>query len=256
MTTGVGSMLRRVQGVALAAALVAVLTTLLAPRVQAEGRNSAKVSYLEGKATSQAAGTGPKVALAKDGLVYEDDVVETEPGAKVELRTQDGSAIRVGPSSKLLVKSAYFGQGGEKKFTAKLFFGQVWTKVTGLVGGDSKFEVETDNAVAGVRGTTFRIDAKADKSVIMRVYAGSVAMASAALAQKKAEAPKGKRAQIKGPTAISANEWEKLVGKMMQISVNADGTSGEPTAFAAKDDVGDEWAAWNTAMDEKADKKK
>jgi hypothetical protein len=42
----------------------------------------------------------------------------------------------------------------------------------------------------------------------------------------------------------------------MQLSVNADGTSGDPVAFTAKADEGDEWAAWNTAMDEKLDGRK
>jgi hypothetical protein len=215
----------------------------------AEAPRSAKVSFLEGKAW-RVTSAGTKAPLAKDGEVFENDTVETEPVTRVELRTQDGSAVRVGPSSKLVLKAAYFGPAGEKKFSAKLFFGQVWTKVSGVMGGNSKFEVETDNAVAGVRGTTFRIDAKSDKSVVMKVYAGAVAMASSGLVQKKADAPKTGRKQIGGPVQVSAGEWEKLVGAMMQISVNADGTAGDPVAFKAGDDAGDDWASWNQKLDE------
>jgi hypothetical protein len=254
LKTGIGTVLRNVREAALLAAFVAVMVALLAPVVRADERNSAKVSFLEGKATNATGGSGAKAPLAVGAAVFENDLVETEAGAKVELKTADGSVIRIGPASKMQLKSAYFGAKGEKKFSAKLFFGQVWSKVSGLVGSDSKFEVETDNAVAGVRGTTFRVDAKSDKSLVMKVYAGSVAMASATLAQK-AHTP-GKRTQIKGPSQISAADWEKLVGKMMQLSVNADGTSGDPVAFTAKADEGDEWAAWNTAMDEKLDGRK
>src|SRR6185312_3472562 len=106
-----------------------------------------------------------KLAIGSD--VYENDTVETAAGAKLELKMKDGSVVRVGPSSKLQLKSAYFGPAGQKSFSAKLLFGRVWSKVSGLAGGDSKFDVETDNAVAGVRGTTFRVDARADKSVLV-----------------------------------------------------------------------------------------
>ncbi len=231
------------------AVAMALGTAIVVPSTaQAADRNSAQVSIVTGRAT-----VGDR-ALTMGASVFEGETVETAADARVELKTQDGSVVRVGPSSKLLLKSAYFGAGGEKKFSAKLVFGRVWTKVSGLMGGGSKFEVETDSAVAGVRGTTFRVDAKSDKSVLMRVYAGSVAMTSAALVQKQAAPQSGSgRTQIKGPTRISENEWEKLVGKMMQLSVGADGTAGEPKPFAAKDDAADEWAAWNLLMDEKAD---
>jgi hypothetical protein len=196
-----------------------LVALLLTPTLAFAGeRNSATVSLLTGQAN--AGGRG----LVQGGQVFEGETVETGPDARLELKTKDGSAVRVGPSSKLLLKSAYFGAGGEKSFSAKLMFGRVWTKVTGLVGGGSKFEVETDSAVAGVRGTTFRVDANTDKSVLMRVYAGSVAMASAALVQKQAATTSGtpRRTQIKAPTRVSEQEWEKLVGKMMQIAVNAE----------------------------------
>ena len=229
-------------------AVVAGALLLRSPRVSSEPRRAAKVTQLMGKATSSAGGTGPKVALVKDGLVFENDLIETASGTKVELRTDDGSAVRVGPSSKLQLKSAYFGAGGDKKFSGKLFFGKVWTNVTGLVGGGSKFEVETDNAVAGVRGTTFMVEAGQDKSVQLKVYDGSVAMTSAALARKR-EGESGGRRQVAGPRRVSVEEWEKLVGKMMMLSVNADGTSGEPVPFKSDADAGDDWAAWNREQD-------
>ena len=230
-------------------AFVTALALLLAPVVRASARRSAKVTYVAGAATSQAGGRGAKTTLKQGSRVFEHDLVETAAGARVELETADGSVVRVGPQSRLLLQSAYFGASGVKRFSAKLFFGRVWTKVSGLVGGDSKFEVQTDNAVAGVRGTTFRVDARRDHSVILRVYAGSVAMASTGVVQKHLPTTGGRRTQIQGPSRISAREWEKLVGNMMQLAVNADGTAGDPTPFTAKDDAGDDWAAWNLMMD-------
>lgn len=225
-----------------------VVSLALAGEARAEA-NQAKVSFLEGKGTVTSG--GKKSPLSKGGTVRENDIVETEDKAKLELELKDGSVIRVGPGSKMELKSAHFGAQGEKSFSTKLFFGRVWSKVSGLVGKESKFEVETDNAVAGVRGTTFRIDAKKDKSMLVRVYAGSVAMGPGGGLNLKKPAEKGKRVQVQGPAQVSLKEWEKVVGKMMQMAVNADGTPSDPVAFKSDDDKGDDWAAWNQMMDEK-----
>lgn len=223
------------------------LTALLALPALADDKRAATLTILEGGAKRYAEGASTGTALAKGDKVFEGDAIETDAGARAELTLEDKSVIRVGPGSKLLLKTAYFGPKGEKSFSAKLLFGRVWSKVNGLVGGESKFEVETDNAVAGVRGTAFRVDARTDRSVLVRVYAGAVAMApGAALPSKEA----GKRKRVDGPKKITKDQWEKLVGKMMQLAVNAEGKPvGEPTAFTQADDAGDEWAAWNRGLD-------
>ena len=106
-----------------------------------------------------------------------------------------------------------------------------------------QFEIETDNAVAGVRGTTFRVDAGTDHSARVRVYAGSVALA--------VHSSGSQRHQVTGPQQVAPATWEKIVGRQMQMSVAADGTPGQPTAFGPDEDAGDDWAAWNRALDEK-----
>lgn len=231
-------------------ALAALAVVLFASeRAEASQPHSAQVSILEGEAW-RAPEKGDRAALARDALVFEGDTIETAEGARLQVSFKDGSVLRLGPASKLHLKSAYFGDNGEKNVSAKLLFGRVWSKVSGLVGGESKFEVETDNAVAGVRGTTFRVDASRDRSVLVRVYAGAVAMAPGALIPTAAAtATPGTRKQIQGPKEISREKWEELVGRMMQMTVSADGTPGKPTAFAAVDDAGDEWAAWNLLLD-------
>jgi len=213
----------------------------------AQDKGTALVSYLDGRASAGPAG-GAKRALAQGATVVEGETVSTEAGTKVELKMKDGSIVRVGPNSRLELRAAYFGSAGEKKFSAKLTFGRLWSRVTGLVGGSSKFEVETDNAVAGVRGTTFRIDAKTDKSVLVSVYAGSVATAAPAVPQAE---HKGTRKQVKGPAQISQEKWEVLVGAMMRLAIGPDGKPGTPEAFTDASDAGDDWTAWNKAMDAK-----
>jgi hypothetical protein len=237
-----------VRDVVVLAAFAGAVVASTARLAVADEKGTAKVSFLEGKASRTPPG-GAAAALAVGGTVVEGDTVATEAATRLELKMGDGSVVRVGPQSKLELRAAYFGAKGEKKFSAKLTFGRLWSKVTGLVGGDSKFEVETDNAVAGVRGTTFRVDAKTDRSVVVSVYAGSVAMASPAVPQQQ-HAATG-RHQVGGPKQISKDQWEVLVGRMMRLAVGPDGKPGAAEAFTEEADAGDEWAAWNKTMDAK-----
>ena len=115
-----------------------------------------------------------------------------------------------------------------------------------MLQGEQKFEVETENAVAGVRGTTFRVDANDDKSVLVRVYDGSVAVGKGAA---QAGSPGGERREVAGPQEVTREQWEKLVGKQMQIFIAADGTPGEPEEFPADVDKDDAFARWNQQRD-------
>jgi hypothetical protein len=226
--------------------VVVIAALLVSSGTHADGRNSATVSLLEGTAKNSTGGNAEPAPVSVGSVVYEKDVIYTSDASRLELKMKDGSVLRVGPSSKLELKSAYFADG-EKKFSAKLFFGKVWSKVSGLVG-TSTFEVETDNAVAGVRGTTFRVDASSDKSVLVRVYAGTVAMNAPGAVSRD---HKTGRHQVPGPSVVSRGDWEKIVTKQMEMRVAADGTPSDPVAFTPADDKGDEWAAWNAVLDSK-----
>ena len=235
----------------LAAAGLAVLFGVVAfpvSRLLAEGK-PAKVTLIDGKA-ERSSSKGAAEALKVGAGIFEGDTVTTAADSRLELEFVDRSVVRLGPAAKLQLTAAHFGQGmGKRKMTAKLFFGNIWAKVTSLVGGDQKFAIETENAVAGVRGTTFRVDARQDKSVLVRVYAGAVAVSkNVPLYTGKPGAP---REEVAGPEEVTRDQWEKLVGKQMQIVIGADGKPGEPERFAEDVDKGDAWAKWNEARDGK-----
>ena len=52
-----------------------------------------------------------------------------------------------------------------------------------------------------------------------------------------------------GPQEVTREQWEKLVGKQMQIFIAADGTPGEPEEFPADVDKDDAFARWNQQRD-------
>ena len=218
-------------------------------RLDAEPKTAA-VSALEGKASKSRENRTPtdlKVGIP----VGQGDVIATEDDARLELKFSDGSALRVGPKAKMQLSEAHFSGGvARRRMTARLFFGNLWAKVTSAIQGEQKFQVETENAVAGVRGTTFRVDAHTDKSVLVRVYAGAVAVAKNVPIYATGKPGEGRR-EVAGPEEVSREKWEKIVGKQMEILIAADGTPGDPQAFSEDADKNDAWAKWNQARDEK-----
>jgi hypothetical protein len=84
----------------------------------------------------------------------------------------------------------------------------------------------------------------------VRVYAGAVAVAKNVPLYATGKPGEG-RHEVAGPGEISREQWEKIVGRQMQIVIAADGTPGEPEQFAADADKDDAWAKWNQARDEK-----
>jgi hypothetical protein len=223
---------------ALAAALLLfTIPTTAAPR-------TAHVSALEGKA-QRLRGTSARAALRLGMAVGQGDTIETRPGARVEIRFSDNSVLRLGEKAKLQLSEAHFAAGpAGRRLSARLFFGKLWAKVTSVIQGEQKFQVETENAVAGVRGTTFRVDANDDKSVLVRVYDGAVTVGAGA-----PPAEGGERREIEGPREVTRDQWEKLVGRQMQIFIAADGTPAEPEQFSPDADKDDAFARWNQERD-------
>lgn len=189
-------------------------------------------------------------------------IVKTGDNSRAELTFPDGSVVRVGPGSQLKVEGAGFdGKTKEVKVEATLVAGSAWAKVAKLVDDKSKFQVKTANAVAGVRGTVFRVNVDRDEATVVKVYNGAVAVAAPLIATDAASSnpdgsgiDKSGRKPIPPPfSPVSVKEFEQIIGKMMQVRI-AKGQSIEsakPEAFTADDDSKGEpeWVRWNSDMD-------
>jgi hypothetical protein len=191
--------------------------------------------------------------LALGSAVFQGDVIETARRTRLELKLSDASVLRLGPVSRVELDAAAFGASADdRKVSAKLRVGNVWANVTRSLGGEARFEVKTENAVAGVRGTTFCVDASKDKSVVVRVYAGTVAVAAGPIprpghAGETAPGGPPERRQVAGPQEVTRQQWERIVTNMMQVRVAADGTPSEPEQFTLA--KADEWETWNRQRD-------
>jgi len=193
------------------ALLLALLS--VSPALAAVGN----VIVVEGPAFRTPKG-GAEEALKQGADVELDDTLRTGPEGNVKLTLTDQSVVVLGPDSELLVARAEFAAQERSKVSLTLLVGGVWAKVKkAIAGSDSTFEVSAARAVAGVRGTIFRVDATPlivgtrppkIRETVVRVTEGRVAV-NAQVKKAAKKPPPGPRHEVPGPTEVTAEEWEK-----------------------------------------------
>ncbi|MEW5848087.1 MAG: FecR family protein [Myxococcota bacterium] len=225
-----------------------------------------KVTFIKGGAQQGQSEKGPFKPLRRNDDVREGAWLKTAGDGRLEVKLADGSLVRLASGTTLKLGEAKADKAQEPAAgQSKLTAGKMWASVTKAVGSESKFAVRTENAVAGVRGTTFRVNAEEDGSTLVKVYEGAVAVSNAPIVEKQKAAGGGKkgpidfknRTQVAAPfQEVSKEEWEKIVGQMMSIRVAKDGTQAEPTEFTAENDAASEeekeWIAFNQERDKEA----
>jgi len=118
------------------------------------------VSLAEGPVT-------PKLDVGAE--VHAGDTIETGEGGRVEITMSTGTLLRLGESSRVTLTEDV----PQKAFSARLLLGNIWAKVHKLVSAET-FHIETENGVAGVRGTEFRVEVAPQQEDLVRVYEGVV----------------------------------------------------------------------------------
>ena len=99
---------------------------------------------------------GEPQPLARFARVPEGSTVITHEQAFAAIRFPDGSLLRMGEKTRVTLGKVEQHEPAAKRSTSvKLAVGRVWARVMDLFGKESRFDVTTDNAVAGVRGTAF-----------------------------------------------------------------------------------------------------
>jgi hypothetical protein len=107
---------------------------------------------------------GARGPLALGDPVYVTDVIVTESGSKARIQLNSGSIISIGESARLGI-GAY--QGTENQYATRInpAAGALRVFVNRVLPG-GRFEVETETAVAAVRGTDFVVDVTPEKSSV------------------------------------------------------------------------------------------
>ncbi|HET9035321.1 MAG TPA: FecR family protein [Myxococcaceae bacterium] len=176
------------------------------------------VTIVEGAAFRTPKG-GAEQPLKQGAEVELDDTLRTGADGNVKLTLTDQSVLVLGPESELVVERAEFESQERSRVSLKLLVGGVWAKVKkAIAGSDSTFEVSAARAVAGVRGTIFRVDATPlivgtrppkIRETVVRVTEGRVAVNAQVKRAAAKPPPKGPRVEVPGPTEVTAEEWEK-----------------------------------------------
>jgi len=178
------------------------LTTHLA--VAADG--GSKLTVVKGAAWTTA--PGQEEAKAVQGSVAAPGTkIRTGNDGQVEIAFDNGSLLKLQPSSSLVLSAA---KRQKPKNSIVLFFGRVWSKVT--KSDETSYEVNTPNAVCGVRGTEFETGVADDGSARVRVTSGTVAVqgdeASAASVTAGQEVAATDDGVAKPATAEEQAKWE------------------------------------------------
>ncbi|MFZ4438032.1 MAG: FecR family protein [Syntrophales bacterium] len=218
------------------------------------GKGSATVSFLKGSAEILDKGKGPWVSLKLNDALEDGDQVRTKEGVQMELRLADNSRLRFSGNSEFkIVRMEVGGPSTPRDVNVHVALGKAWASVSKTVGTKGNFSVSTDTAVAGVRGTVYRMDVEQDRSSLVRVYDGTVHVTGGG---KAAETPKpvGPPTRVSGPTPIpgphkvSMEEWTVIIKAMQQVRIGANGVPEKPRDFTEKEDR-DDWVEWNKAKD-------
>ncbi len=108
-----------------------------------------------------------KITMTKPGDIESGSEIVTDADSFAEVELDDGSILRIAPNSSVKISDDYCTNR-----TLRQKAGRIWHKVKKLLGSKS-YEVTTNGAVGGVRGTEFEVIVN-DNNTDFRVFEGSV----------------------------------------------------------------------------------
>lgn len=170
-------MQKRYAGFTVALMMVLVFGTVAA--ADEAVRTDAVVTMVQGTARVFSKGALAGRALKKGDKLRKEQEVKVAEQSRLEIRFPDGTVMRLSEKSNLKMNEVSYNKRTEgKSVKVGLSLGKLWAKVRKLATPDSSVEVKTSNAVAGVRGTVYRVNVEEDKSALVKVYDGTVYVAN------------------------------------------------------------------------------
>ncbi len=118
--------------------------------------------------------------LAVNAQIKVKTYVKTEKDSEAIVTFGRKAVTTIGENSAVQIAESTFDKGQIKKVKILAPRGKVWSVVDKLPTADAKFEIETPNALAGVRGTVFSVNyTPTDNSSRVAVVTGEVRVSSA-----------------------------------------------------------------------------
>jgi len=220
-------------------------------------KGQAQITSLKGKVSAVCPGRKGAVDLARYDFIKPGCEVSTGADSRLEMvcRIEAWCVWLKRQSSNWFRRIQ--GAGGRRAVGISMTLGKIWSNVRkSLAGRGDKFEISCQNAVAGVRGTVYRMDIEVDQSAVVKVYDGEVSVAGVSQNNSRPftavgpPKPVSGPSVIEGPKPVSMEQWVYLVKSMQQIQITADGRALEPKDFTEAEDM-DDWVKWNKQRDKK-----
>lgn len=190
---------------------------------------SARVIATSGPA-SHAFGGGPLLPLVVGGTLVEGDRVQTGQNGFATLELADGSHLVIPPGASLdLATLRQTALTGATDRVIDLRRGQVNTEVTHATRKDDRFQIRSPSVVAGVRGTSFRVNYDGDNgSTAVEVLEGAVGVDAA---------PHGTAASVAPAPGLPLAASTQLVAARHGSLTLAGGAVGGPVALLDAPDL-------------------
>lgn len=189
---------------------------------------TARVIATSGPA-SHAFGSGPMLPLVVGGTLVEGDRVQTGQNGFATLELADGSHLVIPPGASLdlatLRKTALTGATDR---VVNLHSGQVNTEVTHATRKDDRFQIRSPSVVAGVRGTSFRVNYDDKGSTAVEVLEGAVGVDAASHGPAASVAP--------APGTPLAASTQLVAARQGSLTL-ANGAVGVPVALLDAPDL-------------------
>ncbi len=126
-----------------------------------------KVQFREGDPIVIHQGESVAYPLKKDSVIYIDDTIITEQGARINLIMDDKSVLAIAPYSKLIIDESVYDPDTEtRSSTLRLLFGRI-RSIVAKIGGKPNYWIQTPTAVAGVRGSDFGVATTEQRSAVV-----------------------------------------------------------------------------------------
>jgi hypothetical protein len=125
---------------------------------------------------SVAHGTGAFVTGKTGTVVQPGDAVKTDAKGRAAIQLPDGTLMRMAGGTEIALTSAHFAKTGNLQDVSILQkVGRTFTNVQHLASG-AIFKVGGQSAVASVRGTKFEVLVNPDKSMLVKLFEGKLAL--------------------------------------------------------------------------------
>lgn len=154
--------------------------TIRVALVQSAGYQLLKCAWVRGSATRRPKGSGGPISLKTDSAIAIGDSIETGPDSGAVIVLGDRSVVMMQEKTTLSVPDVPENRAGVQK--TRVSSGKVWFAVK-QVQERGKFEVETDEAVAAVRGTEFEVEVGEEGETAITTAEGEVDITNVARTQ-------------------------------------------------------------------------